>query len=97
MQETKNSLIKQYRKLFTMEGAELRFTKTAVVEIAKRSLELKTGARALRSIMETTMLDVMYHLPEVDEPMEVVINAAVVRGTAKAKIKPISQKKRNAA
>ena len=43
------------------------------------------------------MLDVMYHLPEVDEPMEVVINAAVVRGTAKAKIKPISQKKRNAA
>ncbi len=97
MQETKNSLIKQYRKLFTMEGAELRFTKEAVVEIAKKSLELKTGARALRSIMETTMLEVMYNLPEIDEPMEVVINAAVVRGTAKAKIKPILQTKKDAA
>ncbi len=97
LQDTKNSLIKQYRKLFSMEGAELRFTKEAVVEIAKQAIELKTGARALRSIMENAMLDVMYDLPEMDEPMEVVINAAVLRGKAKAKVKVIPQKKRDAA
>ncbi len=94
LQDTKNSLIKQYRKLFSMEGAELRFTKEAVVEIAKQAIELKTGARALRSIMENAMLDVMYDLPEMDEPMEVVINAAVLRGKAKAKVKVIPQKKK---
>ena len=97
LQDTKNSLIKQYRKLFSMEGAELRFTKEAVTEIAKQAIELKTGARALRSIMENAMLDVMYDLPEMDEPMEVVINAAVLRGKAKAKVKVIPQKKRDAA
>ena len=97
LQDTKNSLIKQYRKLFSMEGAELRFTKEAVVEIAKQAIELKTGARALRSIMENAMLDVMYDLPEMDEPMEVVINGAVLRGKAKAKVKAIPQKKRDAA
>ncbi|MBT3567879.1 MAG: ATP-dependent Clp protease ATP-binding subunit ClpX [Opitutae bacterium] len=97
LQDTKNSLVKQYRKLFSMEGAELRFTKEAVVEIAKQAIELKTGARALRSIMENAMLDVMYDLPEMDEPMEVVINAAVLRGKAKAKVKAIPQKKRDAA
>ena len=94
LQDTKNSLIKQYRKLFSMERAELRFTKEAVVEIAKQAIELKTGARALRSIMENAMLDVMYDLPEMDEPMEVVINAAVLRGKAKAKVKVIPQKKK---
>ena len=97
LQDTKNSLIKQYRKLFSMEGAELRFTKEAVTEIAKQAIELKTGARALRSIMENAMLDVMYDLPEMDEPMEVVINAAVLRGKAKAKVKAIPHKKRDAA
>ena len=80
-----------------MEGAELRFTKDAVVEIAKQAIELKTGARALRSIMENAMLDVMYDIPEMDEPMEVLINGAVLRGKAKAKIKVIAQKKRDAA
>ena len=77
-----------------MEGAELRFTKEAVTEIAKQAIELKTGARALRSIMENAMLDVMYDLPEMDDPMEVVINAAVLRGKAKAKVKVIPQKKK---
>jgi len=97
LQDTKNSLIKQYRKLFSMEGAELRFTKEAVDEIAKQAIELKTGARALRSIMENAMLDVMYDLPEMNEPMEVVINGAVLRGKAKAKVKAIPLKKRDAA
>ena len=97
MQDTKNSLIKQYRKLFLMEGATLRFTNSAVVEIAKKALLLKTGARALRSIMENIMLEVMYDLPNMEEPMEVVINAPVVRGTTKPKIKPLPQKKQDAA
>jgi len=97
LQDTKNSLIKQYRKLFSMERAELRFTKEAVVEIAKQAIELKTGARALRSIMENAMLDVMYDLPEMEDPVEVVINAGVLRGEAKAKVKVIQQKKRDAA
>ncbi len=98
LQDTKNSLVKQYRKLFSMEGAQLRFTKEAVMEISRRAIELKTGARALRSIMEEIMLDIMYDLPELDEPVEVVINAGVVRGTAKAKLKPIAaRKKRDAA
>jgi ATP-dependent Clp protease ATP-binding subunit ClpX len=97
LQDTKNSLIKQYRKLFSMERAELRFTKEAVVEIAKQAIELKTGARALRSIMENAMLDVMYDLPEMEDPVEVVINAGVLRGEAKAKVKVIPQKKRDAA
>jgi ATP-dependent Clp protease ATP-binding subunit ClpX len=97
LQDTKNSLIKQYRKLFSMERAELRFTKEAVIEIAKQAIELKTGARALRSIMENAMLDVMYDLPEMEDPVEVVINAGVLRGEAKAKVKVIQQKKRDAA
>ena len=97
MQQTKNSLIKQYRKMFSMEGANLRFTKEAVNELASQALEMKTGARALRSIMEKIMLDVMYDLPEIENSIEVVINGSVVRGKSKAKITPISEKKRDAA
>jgi ATP-dependent Clp protease ATP-binding subunit ClpX len=97
LQNTKNSLLKQYRKMFMLEGAELRFTKEAVKAIADQALTMKTGARALRSIMESIMLDVMYDLPVMEEPSEVVINAGVVRGTSKAKILPLPQKKRNAA
>ena len=58
---------------------------------------MKTGARALRSIMESIMLDVMYDLPALDEPVEVVVNAGVIRGKSKAKIIQLAQKKRNAA
>ena len=93
LQETKNSLLKQYRKLFLLEGAELRFTKEAVKVIADQALTMKTGARALRSIMESVMLDVMYDLPVIEEPSEVVINAGVIRGTSKAKILQLPPKK----
>ena len=58
---------------------------------------MKTGARALRSIMESVMLDVMYDLPVIEEPSEVVINAGVIRGTSKAKILQLPPKKINAA
>ncbi|MGC6424580.1 MAG: ATP-dependent Clp protease ATP-binding subunit ClpX [Lentimonas sp.] len=93
LQNTKNSLLKQYSKLFLMEGAELHFTKDAVSAIADKAIELKTGARALRSIMERIMLDVMYDLPQVENVSEVVINLAVVQGRGKPKIKQIEPNK----
>ena len=97
LKETKNSLLKQYKKLFIMEKAELRFTREAVLSIAEQALAMKTGARALRSIMESIMLDVMYDLPAFSEPVEVVINAGVVKGKSKAKVFPLEKPKRNAA
>ena len=80
-----------------MEGAELRFTKDAVLAIADQAILMKTGARALRSIMEDIMLDIMYDLPSYSEPVQVVISAGVVRGKAKAKITAVSPSKKNAA
>ena len=97
LKETKNSLLKQYRKLFLMEGAQLRFTREAILAIAQQAVEMKTGARALRSIMETIMLDVMYELPAIEGAVEVVISAGVVKGKAKAKINPIEPEKLDAA
>jgi ATP-dependent Clp protease ATP-binding subunit ClpX len=61
--EPKNAIIKQYQKLFMMEGVELRFDQDALDEIVKKAIERKTGARALRSIVEGTLLDIMYELP----------------------------------
>jgi ATP-dependent Clp protease ATP-binding subunit ClpX len=97
LKETKNSLLKQYRKLFLMEDAELHFTREAILSICEQAISMKTGARALRSIMENIMLDVMYDLPAIDEPVRVTISAAVVRGKGKAKITPLPANKRNAA
>ncbi len=86
LQNTKNSLVKQYSKLFSMEGAELHFTRDAVSAIADKAIALKTGARALRSIMERIMLDVMYDLPQTENVEKVVINRAVVEGRGKPKL-----------
>ncbi|HAB89190.1 MAG TPA: ATP-dependent Clp protease ATP-binding subunit ClpX [Bacteroidetes bacterium] len=97
LKETKNSLLKQYRKLFLMEDAELHFTREAILSICEQAISMKTGARALRSIMENIMLDVMYDLPALEEPVRVTISAAVVRGKGKAKISPLPASKRNAA
>ncbi|MCF3649664.1 ATP-dependent Clp protease ATP-binding subunit ClpX [Synoicihabitans lomoniglobus] len=77
---TKNATVKQYSKLFAMDGARLRFTPDAIKAVAQKAIDLKTGARALRSIMEKLMLEVMYELPERDDVAEVVIDAAVVAG-----------------
>ena len=70
-----------------MEGANLHFTRDAVAAIADKAIELKTGARALRSIMERIMLDVMYDLPQAENVDQVVINRQVVEGRGKPKIK----------
>lgn len=86
LQNTKNSLVKQYSKLFSMEGVELHFTRDAIAAIAEKAIHLKTGARALRSIMERAMLDVMYDLPQTENVQKVVINRSVVEGRGRPKL-----------
>ena len=85
--KTRNAMVKQYSKLFAMDGVRLRLTPDAVKAIAAKAIELKTGARALRSIMESLMLEVMYELPQRDDVTEVVIDAAVVAGKRRPTLK----------
>ena len=75
----KNSLIKQYQKLFEMENVKLSFTKEALLSIADYSVIKKTGARGLRSILENILLNTMYKLPVLDDLEEIVVNAEVVK------------------
>ncbi|APG26843.1 ATP-dependent protease ATP-binding subunit ClpX [Syntrophotalea acetylenivorans] len=83
LQEPKNALVKQYQKLFEMEKVKLKFTDGALVAVASQALKRKTGARGLRSILENSMLDVMYDIPSQDRVKEVVINEDVVLHKAK--------------
>lgn len=85
--QTRNALTRQYTKLFDMEGVKLTFRKDAIRAIADKALVLKTGARALRSIMEGIMLEIMYQLPDYKDVEEVIITQAVVTGRAKPKLK----------
>ena len=79
--EPKNALIKQYTKLFKFEKVKLRFTEDAVRAIAEKAQERKAGARGLRAIIETVMLDVMYEVPSIEGVSEVVITEEAVKGT----------------
>jgi ATP-dependent Clp protease ATP-binding subunit ClpX len=78
--EPRNALVKQYQKLFEMEGAELEFDLKALHEIAKMAKARDTGARGLRSIVEEIMLEVMYELPEIEHKGKYQVTEAVVRG-----------------
>lgn len=78
----KNALVKQYQKLFSIDGVKLTFTEDALRAIAKKAIERKTGARALRSILEDIMLDVMYIIPSEKGISECIINAEVVEKKA---------------
>lgn len=78
LREPKNALMKQYQRLFNMEKVHLKFTDGALVAIAHEALSRKTGARGLRSILETAMLDVMYDIPSQDRVKEVVLNEEVI-------------------
>jgi ATP-dependent Clp protease ATP-binding subunit ClpX len=80
--QPKNALIKQYQRLFDMEGVELTFAEDSLMAIAKKAIARKTGARGLRSIMENILLDTMFDLPGMDGVEEVVINGEVVEGNA---------------
>ncbi|OUD10571.1 ATP-dependent protease ATP-binding subunit ClpX [Marivivens niveibacter] len=79
----KNALVKQYQKLFEIEGVQLTFTDDALQAIANRAIERKTGARGLRSIMEDILLDTMFDLPGMDTVTEVVVNEEAVGPDAK--------------
>jgi len=80
LQEPKNSLIKQYKELFKLEGAKLSFKDNAVKEIAIKAIKKKTGARGLRSILENILLKTMYDLPSQDNVEEVIIDLSSVKG-----------------
>ena len=78
----KNALVKQYGRLFEMEGAKLSFTEDALRAVAKRAIQRKTGARGLRSIMESILLNTMFELPGLETVEEVVVNGEVAEGRA---------------
>src|ERR1700758_5220089 len=78
--ETKNAMVKQYTKLFSMEGVRLTVTKDALRALAAQAVTKGTGARALRSMLERIMLDIMYDVPSREDIAEVTINRAVVEG-----------------
>jgi len=78
LKEPKNALIKQYQKLFEFEKVKLRFTEGALLAIAKEALKRKTGARGLRSILESIMLEIMYELPSQTNIQECIINEETI-------------------
>ncbi len=78
--EPKNALVKQYQRLFEMEGVHLGFAQDALAAIAKKAIERKTGARGLRSIMETILLDSMFELPGLNSVDEIMVDKDVVEG-----------------
>lgn len=79
----KNSLVRQYEKLFELEGAEIDFRDEALEAVADHALERKTGARGLRSILEASLLDIMYELPSTENVSKVVIDDGVIEGKNK--------------
>jgi ATP-dependent Clp protease ATP-binding subunit ClpX len=83
LSKPKNALVKQYKRLFDMEGVNLNFKDDALYAIAKKAITRKTGARGLRSIMETILLDTMFDLPGLEGVDEVVINDDVIAGEGK--------------
>ena len=82
LKEPKNAYTKQYAKLFEMEEVELDFREDALVAIAKKAMERKTGARGLRSILEDVLLEVMYKIPSEEEVAKVIIDESVILGTS---------------
>ncbi|BFM16401.1 ATP-dependent Clp protease ATP-binding subunit ClpX [Maricurvus nonylphenolicus] len=78
--EPKNSLTKQYGKLFEMEGVEVDFRTDALEAVAQKAMDRKTGARGLRSIMESVLLDTMYRIPSEENVAKVVVDEAVIKG-----------------
>tara|TARA_B100001989_G_C24544155_1_gene469582 strand:- start:1262 stop:2599 length:1338 start_codon:yes stop_codon:yes gene_type:complete len=92
--EPKNALIKQYQKLFDMEDTELTFTDEALLEIAKKAVERKTGARGLRSIIEGLLLDTMFEIPDEDKVTEVIVDADTVKDNKKPEFVTSKKKKK---
>ena len=97
LQEPKNALVNQYKYLFEIDEVELDFRKEALVEIAKRALKRKTGARGLRSIMEELLMDTMFELPNVDLEKVIVDENSVLHSTDPIKVYKTPKKKSSSA
>ena len=79
LKEPKNSLIKQYQRLFEFENVELEFQDDAILEIAKKAIAKKTGARGLRSILENILLKTMFDLPDLENVIKVTIDKSAAK------------------
>ena len=97
LQEPKNSLTKQYKRLFEFENVKLEFREDALSEIAKKAINKKTGARGLRSIMESILLKTMFALPDMDNVNSVTIDRSVVKGKSEPIISYSKNKSTSAA
>ena len=86
LREPKNALTRQYHKLFELDGVELEFSEDALIQVAKKALERKTGARGLRAIMENAMMDLMYRIPSDDTIQKVIITKEVIDKTGEPEI-----------
>ena len=82
LKEPKNSLIKQYQRLFEFEEVTLEFKEEAIAEIARKAIAKKTGARGLRSILENILLKTMFELPDMENVVKVVVDAAAAKGAS---------------
>ena len=82
LKEPKNSLIKQYQRLFEFEEVELEFQDEAIIEISKKAISKKTGARGLRSILENILLKTMFELPDMENVIKVTVDKAAVKGSS---------------
>ena len=97
LKEPKNSLIKQYKRLFEFENVKLNFNEDSILEIAKKAINKKTGARGLRSIIESLLLKTMFKLPAMNDVSEVNINGSVVKNNSQPIITHSKRKKTSAA
>jgi ATP-dependent Clp protease ATP-binding subunit ClpX len=91
--EPKNALVKQYQSLLDIEGVKLEFDNHSLEDIVKKAMERKTGARALRAIMEEAMLDIMYKVPSLPELEKVIITSGVIQNKEEPVLKFKSSKK----
>ncbi len=80
--EPKNAITKQYQKMFEIEGCEIEFRPDSLNAVAVKAMQRKTGARGLRTILENTLLDIMYDLPAMENVSKIVVDAAVIEGNA---------------
>ena len=93
--QPKNALVKQYQRLMAMEDVELEFEDNALAAIARLAIERETGARGLRSILESTMLDIMFEVPNRSDIKRVVITESLVQGQGQAKFYDANQEEIN--
>ena len=86
LKEPKNALTKQYHKLFELDGVEIEFTDEALEQVSKRALDRRTGARGLRAILESALMDLMYKTPSDKTIRKCIITKEVIEGTGEPEI-----------